>query len=117
MRRYRTVVRRERPIDRRTIVTEDGARFVSIGRVSRMIGRETASIRRYHRMGVIPQPLFFDRRGWRLYSVDQVMLLRRVFRRLENPEDQEVRNLMHVRNLLQTEWAEGGGANGEAVNE
>jgi hypothetical protein len=68
-------------------------------------------------MGVIPQPLFFDRRGWRLYSVDQVMLLRRVFRRLENPEDQEVRNLMHVRNLLQTEWAEGGGANGEAVNE
>lgn len=107
---YRNSVRRDRPIDRRSVVTEDGIRFMSIGRLARLIGRQIDSVRRYQRMGVIPEPMYFDTRGWRLYTVNQAMLLRRVFQRFENKEDLEVRNLNDVAALLHAEWQEQGGA-------
>ena len=101
---YRTKVRRERPIDRRSVVTEDGVRFMSIGRLARLIGRQIDSVRRYERTGVIPEPLYFDTRGWRLYTVSQAMLMRRVFRRFENKEDMEVKTLNDVAALLHVDW-------------
>ncbi len=106
--RYRTLKRRERPIDRRSVVNQEGARFISIGRLSHLISRDVMSIRRYHRQGVIPEPLFHDARGWRLYSMEQAILLRRVFRRFEDREDDGVKNLRDVAALLLASWREGG---------
>lgn len=113
LRRYRTTQRRETQIDRRTVVTEDGTRYISIGRMSRLIGRTVMSIRRYHRMGIIPDPLYCDARGWRLYTITQAALLRRVFRRFEDRNDLGVKNLRDVARLVGAEWGDEGGTDGE----
>lgn len=94
------------PVDRRTIISGSGRLFVTIGRVSRMIGRESNSIRRYHKQGVIPEPRFYDARGWRLYTSAQTRLLVEAFRRLDNPDDTTVRTLGDVRRMLEAGWAE-----------
>jgi DNA-binding transcriptional MerR regulator len=94
------------PVDRRTVVSGSGRLFVTIGRVGRLIGRQPNSIRRYHKQGVIPEPRFYDARGWRLYTPSQTELLRNVFARFDNPNDQTVRSLADIRRMLEAGWQE-----------
>lgn len=114
---YDTRVKRSIPIDRRTILTEDGTRLMSIGRVARLIGRTIDSIRHYHKDGIIPEPLFFDSRGWRLYTPKQAMLLRGAFRRLDDEEDWRVRTLKDVSRLVTAEWGKTDGEKQEIKRE
>lgn len=94
------------PTDRRTVVDEQGERFFSIGRIARLIGRQIESVRKYHRMGILPDPTYFDARGWRLYTRQQALLIRQVFRRFQEQTDVEVRTLADVRRVLHERWAE-----------
>jgi hypothetical protein len=101
---YHDKVKKPTVVDRRMIVGEDGARFLSIGRVSRLIGRKISSIRRYHYDGIIPEPSFYDSRGWRLYTVHQAQLLQRTFRQYDDPQNTEVTRLVQVAELLKAGW-------------
>jgi DNA-binding transcriptional MerR regulator len=94
------------PVDRRTVVSGAGRLYVTIGRVARLIGRQTNSIRRYHKMGVIPEPRFYDARGWRLYTPSQTELMRNVFSRFDNANDDTIRTLGDVRRALEAGWME-----------
>lgn len=103
---YRRARRNMTPVDRRTVVSGSGRLYLTIGRVARIIRRDANSIRRYHKMGVIPEPRFYDSRGWRLYTPSQADFMRRVFERLDNPENTSVRSLTDVRRLLDRRWVE-----------
>jgi len=111
---YRKNRRVTNPADRRTVVDESGERYFSIGRVARLIGRQPESVRKLHRMGVLPDPVYYDSRGWRLYNRAQALLIRQVFRRLEDKADTDVKSLADVREVLHAEWhTTTGGEGGE----
>jgi hypothetical protein len=61
-------------VDRR-VFSVDAVKLISIGKLADAIGRKVLTVRRYHMMGVIPQPSHLDSRGWRLYTVDQLRLI------------------------------------------
>lgn len=67
------------PKDRFRIRSADNKIYFTIGRVASMINRTIGRIREYHKSGMIPQPLYFDRRGWRLYTMKQVTLMQDAF--------------------------------------
>jgi len=69
--------------DRTTVIARSGERYHTIGRVSKMINRNPQQIRDYHASGMLPDPLFTDTRGWRLYTAEQIMLMRRIFKQLD----------------------------------
>ena len=94
------------PVDRRTVVSGTGRMFVTIGRVARIINRRTNSIRRYHVQGVIPEPRYYDARGWRLYTPSQAELMRNVFSRMDDPNDNTITTLGDVRRALRAGWME-----------
>jgi hypothetical protein len=101
---YNRTIKRMQPIDRQTIVDGTGEKYWSIGRVSRLIGRTIITIRRHHVDGVIPLPIYYDSRGWRLYSTRQVSLLRKVFHKLDDEKDLTVQSLSDVSKFLATCW-------------
>ena len=79
-RRYKEVVRGTRAsVNRRVIVNAKGQEFYSIGMLADAIGRGVQTIREYERRGIVPMPLHFDVRGWRLYTAGQADLMRNVF--------------------------------------
>lgn len=94
------------PVDRRTIVDKTGRKYWSIGRIARLINRKVLTVRQYHKTGVLPQPTYFDSRGWRLYTPSQAALLRMVFRRLDDPNDTTVQSLADVTDLVIERWDE-----------
>jgi len=111
---YRARRRRMVQVDRRTIVDANGQRFFSVGRIAKLIGRQIETVRYYHRLGIIPDPTYFDSRGWRLYTRGQAILVRRAFVRLADENDSEVTSLDDVRRILSEEWeAAVGGVCGE----
>lgn len=83
---YHSHKKRMEPVDRYRIRSADGSNFVTIGRVSREIGRSINRIRVYHKNGVIPTPLFYDSRGWRLYSSMQLSILSIAFGEVEDKQ-------------------------------
>jgi DNA-binding transcriptional MerR regulator len=101
---YRRRSRDGLPADRRLIRTSSGGEFYSIGRLAEEINRSVQTIREYHSNDVIPTPLYFDSRGWRLYSDRQIVLLRDVFYRFDK---QELRSLAEVASVLRREWKDG----------
>lgn len=106
-RNYEKTRRRMVPIDRRTVVSEDGKRYWSIGRIARLIGRNITTIRRYHKDGIIPEPKYFDKRGWRLFDTNQANIMRQAFRRLDDEDDKSVTSLKDVTALLIPLWDDG----------
>jgi len=76
---YRNRTKDRVPYDRLSVRDDSGVHFITIGRLSKMLGRKTQTIRGYHASKVIPPCTVFDQRGWRLYSPKQAMLLRKAF--------------------------------------
>ncbi len=87
--------------DRRDIVTVDGERLLSIGKLCKLCKRNPQTIRNYHRDGVFPDPQFFDTRGWRLYTPHQVSLIRSVLRRFDQGE---LKSLEEVSFIVKDGW-------------
>ena len=72
-------------IDRKVMSTPS-ALCVSIGKVAELCNRNVATIRKYHRLGILPDPHIYSSRGWRLYTQEQALLLVAAFRRLDAKE-------------------------------
>ena len=102
---YHKHVKRYVPLDR-TIIKDGDEKYFSIGKLSLLINRKVQTIRAYHRRGIIPVPSAFDKRGWRLYQREQVLLLRKVFKMFDNKSDARVRTLRDVKKMLRREWKE-----------
>lgn len=88
-RRAKEDYKRRQEVKPRTMVrpgvlqTPDGSILYTIGILSRAVGLSVHTLRKYHRRGVLPAPQFFDKRGWRLYTQDQVRLLAGLFKALK----------------------------------
>lgn len=98
---YRTRKRKIMPSDRTSIQSVDGKRYFSIGRVARMLGRKVVTIRQYHESDVLPSPTFFDGRGWRLYTKEQVGLMRDTFQKFDKGE---IETLAAVSRIIARDW-------------
>ena len=81
---YYTNTRKE-PSDRRIVKSKKG-NFFSMGVFAKAINRKPQTIREYHRDGVIPDPLNFDTRGWRLYTREQTILAKKLFTSYDKKE-------------------------------
>jgi len=79
-----------------------GPGFYSIGQLSENINRAIQTIRAYHRKGILPEPKFTDKRGWRLYSKEDMLLLKRAFKRL----DQGSVSLSELSEYVKERWEE-----------
>lgn len=88
----------ERPSDRHVFSGRNGRKFISIGKLGQAINREIQTIRWYHRTGLFPNPLFHDKRGWRLYSLDQALMLKDLFSQYDAKEisTDELRSRIHA---------------------
>jgi len=93
-------VQKDVPKDRKVIVTSAGE-YYSISRVAEIIKREIQTVRNYHKALVIPEPLAFDTRGWRLYNKHQVDLLADTFAKFDSGE---LKSLAEVADILQHDW-------------
>jgi len=102
-RRYYTKVKSRQSSDRTVVSSKDGRQFISIGKVSKIIGRTPCTIRQYHRSGVLPKPLYFDRRGWRLYTKGQVLLLKKAFQAFD---EGKLGSLTELGELVLKKWKE-----------
>lgn len=80
--RYEAKVKREKPLDRMVIRAEEGNYF-SIGKVADAIGRKVGTVRAYHKRGIIPDTGYSDKRGWRLYTREQLRIIASVFVRFD----------------------------------
>jgi len=89
--------------DRMMIISTAGVRYLTIGRIARMIRRSIYMVREYHRLGVIPTPTQFNARGWRLYTREQANLLQHTFRRWDR---REFECLAQVGAVLHKKWRE-----------
>lgn len=87
----------EKPTDRHVFEGRNGQRFISIGKLGQAIDRRIQTIRWYHRSGLFPPPLYHDKRGWRLYSVNQALMLKNLFERYDAKEitTDELRSSIH----------------------
>jgi hypothetical protein len=88
----------------RRVFKAKGGRLISIGRVAEEINRKVMTVRKYHVMGVIPQPTHFDSRGWRLYTIGQFRLIVSAFDRFDRGI---LKNLTEVGKELKEKWSDG----------
>jgi hypothetical protein len=65
------------------------------------IGRKVQTVRGYVRDGIVPEALFFDKRGWRLYSAQQCTLAKTVFAKFDRGD---LRSLQEVGRVLKKYW-------------
>lgn len=100
---YHTVLKRTVPKNRRIMKDEDGRKFVTIGKLAEFTGKAVATIRDYHKRGIIPEPETFDTRGWRLYSHKQVLLISRTLREFDK---KHIKFLKDVKIVLEENWKE-----------
>jgi len=94
----------QRPADRTTVVSPDGKTYLSIGKLSEMIGKAVDTIRSYHRQGVIPVPDAFNVRGWRLYTDEQAKVIADAFALFDRGE---LSSLTEVKEEIQRNWKGG----------
>ena len=71
--------KRHQPLDRQVIVS-GGVEYITIGKLSELLGRSVQTIHGYHRSGVLPSPVAFHVRGWRLYTKEQAETIAQTFR-------------------------------------
>lgn len=79
---YNRKKKRAVPVPRR-IVRRGDKIYHTIGKLAELIRRDEDTIRRYHRVGILPKPSVKHARGWRLYTENQTELLERLFTRLD----------------------------------
>lgn len=66
----------------REIPSEDGKMFLSLGAVSKLVGRAPESLRNWERNGIIPETPNRTPRGMRLYTPTQVLEIRERLKKL-----------------------------------
>ena len=88
--------------DRRIVKSKKGV-FFSMGVFSKSINRKPQTVREYHRDGVIPDPLHFDTRGWRLYTRSQTLLAKQLFEKYDQKEIPKEELII----LLREGWKDG----------
>lgn len=93
-------MRRERSSGKKGVVSSSKGTFITIGRLSKIIGKGISTIRAYHRKGILPNPIYFDTRGWRLYTLNQAILLRKAFKSF----DQGTIGLRGILLFVEKEW-------------
>jgi len=86
--------------DRKTL-TDGKTTFITIGKISEMINRKVQTIREYHNTAVIPEPSFYDSRGWRLYTFEQANLIKKIFAAFDR---KEIKSLTDVSEILHAKW-------------
>ena len=91
--RYRLLRKLNPPEERGVVRGERGEKYVTIGKLSKVVGRSITAIRSYHIRGVIPSPKYFTEQGWRLYSEKEVKVFGSAFAALDQGR---LRNLKEV---------------------
>lgn len=94
---YQKFEKVKEPKDRRT-VSSGKTEFVTIGKLSEMIGRDDHTIRTYHKAGILPSPDAFDNRGWRLYHPKVAKIIKKAF---ELFDDGKMQSLADVSTYIQ----------------
>jgi hypothetical protein len=87
-----------------TIKKIDGIEVFTIRYVSKVSGKNDATIRAWEKEGIIPLTIFTDSRGWRLYTAQQIELIAEGFRRYDKNEWSKT----EVHNYLKIFWDYGG---------
>ena len=85
--------------------TPDGSVLYTIGMLSKVVGLSVHTLRKYQRQGVLPPPQFFDKRGWRLYTQNQIRLLAGLFKALKEKKITKTELTKHAKRG----WADGEG--------
>lgn len=83
---YQKVKKSRPPEDRYRIVKSSDGDYYTISIFAKAIKRKAPTVREYHRQEFIPQPIYMDSRGWRLYSQRQVLAAAKLFKLLDNGE-------------------------------
>lgn len=105
--RYRRLHLKADPQDQRK-VSSGGGEYFTVSKVAEIVGLSSETIRSYHRKGIIPKSTMVretGKHGWNLYSKSQILLLKRVFRKLRDPRDDSVQSLMDVTRILKRDWS------------
>jgi hypothetical protein len=77
---YHAVVKPKKgKVNRRVIRTSKGDSYLTIGAFAKTVGRNPSTIRNMQAAGTLPEPSACDSRGWRLYTVSQARLLKKLF--------------------------------------
>lgn len=92
---------RNRTVSPKGVIKSRKGFFITIGKLSEVIGKDRQTIRMYHRTGILPTPTHFDTRGWRLYTVHQVLLIKKAFEQLSCGE---LAGLKDIFGLVEGEW-------------
>lgn len=87
----------------RRVIKQNGSpdTYFSIGKLSETINRASQTIREYHNRGIFPEATTVDNRGWRLYSLGQVLLIKNAFQRFDRGE---FKSLSDLSSFLHREW-------------
>lgn len=83
---HRIFKRKMAPTDRGIVIATDGSKYLTVGKVAVAINRKKSTVQYYNTKGVIPDPKVMDSRGWRLYTREQVILLREAFKKFDRGE-------------------------------
>lgn len=85
----------------RQVVKTDHERYFTIGKIARIVARNTWTIRGYHKDGIIPEVTHYDNRGWRLYTREQATILQLVFRKFDRGD---LKSLREVKKEIAAQW-------------
>lgn len=107
---YNKYQKRRNPIDRRII--QDGDKcYYTIGKLAKALGKSVFTIRSYYkpiirksrviRYPIMPDPIYYDSRGWRLFNKRQIILCVKVFKKFNSGE---LKTLTEVGDILLKGW-------------
>lgn len=100
---YKKAREAEPAVTDRRIIKQEGLpdTYFSIGKLASTINRAQQTIREYHNKGILPEVTAVDNRGWRLYSLGQVLLIKHAFQKFDRGE---FKNLAELSLFLHREW-------------
>jgi len=101
--RYKILKKERRPVDRLSIRDDGGVHFITIGKLAQMIGRKPQTLRVYHINKIFPACSNYDSRGWRLYSPQQAITIRRAFSKFDAGE---LSSLEEVKSEIIKNWSD-----------
>lgn len=85
----------------RRVLADGTVKYFSIGKIGEIINRSSHTIRAYHKSGIIPDSGHYDSRGWRLYTKEQALILKKLFKKFDK---QEIPSLDTLGAELKKEW-------------
>lgn len=100
-RKYYHRVKKRAKSDHTSMVDQKGRRLYTISWVAKVINRSTFVAREYFRTGGFPQPTYYDKRGWRLFTADQLNVLARAFQMYD---DGRMKSIKEVAEYVRQNW-------------